>query len=562
MFKFKAALASVALILIAMALPLPASAQSAPEGWATVHAGGGITIYAPPGLAPGEVYSVAVFPRRPLGGKSLEDWVRDAAANDPAPPGASLGPTQVKSRNAVVVVASRLFTAPDGRSVAGVYTGASVDGQAAALIRVAWSGKLYEKYQAATLPMIRAMAAGLRSGVGPATVGPSPSQQSGRTSRGGGIKEGLYAGDQVSIGADRRELWRNHLRLYLYADGEYRMCDAKDKEVSSSPTGRYQYDPNTGRLEVNRFLNMYNNADEGAACVYGHDGAGKPVVAAKEGIYHTTTALFYVGPATRLAPDAEAKAQAAAEAEARRYKWVTPPGRGVRDNQIAAIVHYYHVQVYYGGSGLGTLTTDETELLLNDGTVHRGLPVAPDQLDVARSRRMEPDTWGRWRRQSGKFLVSWAGGPFQPLRGHPALPGSPSTRLNGHWGAGSSTSSLAGGSYRLWGVTFTANGRFLKDERGGTGNSQFMQSGGAPEISTQYDEHGSSTQVLGGNFTVGTQHKKNPNGDRSGTYAISGYTMTLRYDNGQVERTPFFFVDAAQHELSFEGAQLGRDDKK
>ena len=53
-----------------------------------------------------------------------------------------------------------------------------------------------------------------------------------------------------------------------------------------------------------------------------------------------------------------------------------------------------------------------------------------------------------------------------------------------------------------------------------------------------------------------------PDGDRSGTYTISGYAMTLRYDNGQVERTPFFFVDAAHHELSFEGAQLGRDDKK
>ena len=405
--------------------------------------------------------------------------------------------------------------------------------------------------------MIRAMAADLRG-----SGGTAPAGQPGRATPGGVIQEGVYAGDQVCIGSDRQELWRNHYRLYLYADGEYRLCDADDKDVSSSPTGRYQYDPNTGRLEVNRFLNMYNDADDGAVCVYGRDGVGKALISAKEGIYDTTTALFYLGPATRLAPDAEAKAQAAAEAEARRYKWVTPPGRGVRESQIEAVVHYYNVRVYYGGSGLGTLTTDETDLLLRDGTAHRGLPVAPDQLDVARSRRMEPDKWGRWRRQGGKFLVSWAGGAFQPLRGSAALAGGPSTRLDGHWGAGEATSSLMGGSYRLWGVTFTPDGRFVKDERGGSGNSQFMQTGGAPAINSEHNDQGSSTQVLGGNYTVSSHHAKRADGDRSGTYAINGYTMTLHYDNGQIERTPFFFVDSAHHELSFEGATVGRDNKK
>ena len=560
MFKLKPSLILIAsglLFAAAMLLLSPTSAQTAPEGWATTHASGGLVVYTPPDLAPGEIYNVAVFPRRPLGGESLGDRVLDAAANDPNPPGRASGPAEVKSRATTVVVAARLFTGPDGRQVAGVYTGVSVDGQTAALMRVAWSGKLYDKYQAETLPMIRAMAAGVRTGGGTAPAAPT-----GRVTRGGSIKEGVYAGDQVCIGSDRQELWRNHLRLYLYADGEYRMCDANDKEVQSSPTGRYQYDPNTGGLEVNRFLNMYNDADDRAACVYGHDGTGKPLVAAKDGIYDTTTVLLYVGPAPRLAPDAEAKAKAAAEVEARRYKWVTPPGRGVRESQIEAVVHYYKVRAYYGGSGVGTLVTDETDLLLNDGTIHRDLPVAPDQLDAARSRRMEPDKWGRWRRQGGKYVVSWAGGPFQPLRGSVALAGTPSIRLNGHWGAGSSTSNMMGGSYRLWGVTFTHEGRFLKDDSGGYGSSQSIQSAGGPEISTQYDEHGSSTQVLGGNFTVGTQHKKNPNGDRSGTYTFSGYTMTLRYDNGQVERTPFYFVDAGHRELSFEGATLGRDDKK
>jgi len=117
-----------------------------------------------------------------------------------------------------------------------------------------------------------------------------------------------------------------------------------------------------------------------------------------------------------------------------------------------------------------------------------------------------------------------------------------------------------GGSYRLFGVTFTKDGRFVKDERGGSGNSQFMQTGGAPAIGTEYDDNGSSTAVLGGNFTVAASSKGGPASHRSGTYSISGWTMTLRYDDGRVERMPFFFADAAHEELYFEGAKLGRDD--
>ena len=301
-FKLKVIVLLIAVNLLSAASS--ASAQSAPEGWGAARAAGGIVVYTPPDLSPGEVYSVAVFPHGSLSGKSLEGWLVGAIAGDPAPPGKATGPPQVKSQTANVVVAARLFAGPGGRQVAGIYTGVSLDGRSTAMMRVAWSGALYDKYKDATLPMVRALAASLRAGGGAAPAAPP-----GKAQAGGKIVEGIYAGDQVCKGGDGQELWRNHYRLHLYADGEYRLCDGNDKDLENNSPGRYQYDPATGRLEVNRFLNMYNNADEGAVCVYGRDGAGKPLVAAKEGIYDTTTELHYAGPVTRLAPDTEAQAK-------------------------------------------------------------------------------------------------------------------------------------------------------------------------------------------------------------------------------------------------------------
>ncbi len=388
----------------------------------------------------------------------------------------------------------------------------------------------------------------------------------GKATRGGAVKPGLYVGDEVCTGIEGKELWRNHWRLSLYADGEWRIGDEHDKPPRYSDTGRYTYDPHTGKMNIDGSFHLSNDGiDPGdAVCVYGRDSAGTPVIVGKDTITDVVAVLRYAGPAPRLAPNAEARAKAAQEAEAKRYKWVTRPGQGLKDAQIAAVVHNYHAQVYYGGSGLGTTITDEPYLLLRDGTIHDGLPVAPDQMDVSLSRRREPEKWGRWHQSGGRFLVSWDGGaePYKPLPGKTVLPGAPGTRLSGRWGAGESSSSLMGGSYRLFGVTFTPDGRFVKDERGGGGNSQFMQTGGAPAIGTEYDDNGSSTAVLGGGFTVATSRKGSPASHRSGTYAINGWAMTLRYDDGRVERMPFFFADPAYEELYFEGTKMGRDDGK
>jgi len=65
-----------------------------------------------------------------------------------------------------------------------------------------------------------------------------------------------------------------------------------------------------------------------------------------------------------------------------------------------------------------------------------------------------------------------------------------------------------GSSYALWGVTFTKDGRFRKDGRGGSSNGAFLQSGGQAAINTAYDDNCSYTSATGGQFHGGNGKQK------------------------------------------------------
>lgn len=261
-------------------------------------------------------------------------------------------------------------------------------------------------------------------------------------------------------------------------------------------------------------------------------------------------------PASNIAQNAKAATQKTAPDTEERYQWVTQPGKGVPDAQIEAVVQHYDEWLSVGWRGLlDHNVKDDVYLLLKNGRIHKGLRVPPDQLDVSRSRQNEPQTWGRWRPLAGKYEVSWSGEAWKPLPGQKVRPGKPQTRLHGHYGTGTSRSSALGGSYALWGVAFSKNGRFKKDRRGGSSVSVGTGES-ATNVHTGYDDEGSFSSASGSNFAVGSNKKANPNGDHEGAYAINGYTLTLRYDNGRVARLPFFFRDAERSSLWFEGATL------
>jgi hypothetical protein len=107
-----------------------------------------------------------------------------------------------------------------------------------------------------------------------------------------------------------------------------------------------------------------------------------------------------------------------------------------------------NVKQFYNGSGLSVSSTYDLYLLLTDGTVYNGLPVPLDEMDVSRSRRQEPEKWGRWKKQGAAYLTAWPDAPnqFKPLKGELVKPGVKGMKLSGRFGTGDSSGSLMGSS--------------------------------------------------------------------------------------------------------------------
>lgn len=549
---------TVSTLLMTAGAPRAARAQAA--GWRTEVVGKDAVLM-PPGLAAGEFYQITIHPRVPMAGALITDFVDGFADRRAAALGKPFGtPKPAKATSHTVAAASRTLVAPSGAARAVIFVALAMDGENARVIEVAASANTLPRYQAQADAITREMikqekAAALASGRGlKAEKMPTPPQ--GMTP-GGKVMLGIYAGNSTFGGKIE-----NRFRLRLFASGEFQMCNGEDKQLEFG-ADTYRYDPITGKMEVGNLFALNNDRFDPneAFCLYGRGADGKPYIHASEncGFVYRTTVLRYVGPPDRPSPRQQKAAKAAQEAEAARYKFVTPPGRGVPASQVAGIFHHLSVR-----PGMGFSTSDETYLLLQDGTVHDGLPVPPDELDVSLSRRREPEKWGHWRRQGATVLAAWPDQPnhFAPLRGEMAVPARPGERLSGRYGAGQTSGDfVTGGSYSVWGVMFTPEGRFLKDGYGGSSSGSLGATMSGFSADTMYDDEGSSTSVVSPGAVAGVSRKK-PGGHRGGTYSVSGYALTLRYDDGRVARLPFFFESAKRDQICFEGATLALDDGK
>lgn len=189
----------------------------------------GVVSYVPPDMAPGQVYQVSVFPRTTLGGRSLEDWLLGAIGGDPSPPGPASGPPTVSVRRDRAIVAVRTFTA-GGQTVTCAYTGVRGVGDAARMLRVAWTGRLYDKYKGEMLPIAAAVGRALElaatvptppgAGVKPSQIAGVYAEQTNQMGTGGyfylafqpilALKDGTYCDDfdvppsEFDVAASRR----------------------------------------------------------------------------------------------------------------------------------------------------------------------------------------------------------------------------------------------------------------------------------------------------------------------------------------------------------------------
>ena len=273
--------------------------------------------------------------------------------------------------------------------------------------------------------------------------------------------------------------------------------------------------------------------------------------------------MVWVSDSDRPSPAEAARAEQIAIAEAKRYKHVVEPGKGINEDEIETILYVFETNFRSGALQLD----QEAFLLMKDGRVLDGLPTAPDSLDVAASRSREPDRWGWWKKEKdGRYTFAWPVRPreYRQPNGKQiiGMPFKKGTQLDGDFGSAATEIMMASNysSVRFWGIKFSQNGRFLKYRHGST------QIGGTPGLealtTAVWDDEGAVASTLGSNVTM-TSKSKNQRllTDRMGTYELDGYRLTLKFDDGHTEQHGTF-TDKDGKAVWFEGSSLGKRKKK
>lgn len=541
----------------------PQLAQTAPGGWtkSSDDKAGTITLK-PSDLKAGELLMVRYYKRELLEGKSLDQWLATQLENRKPPSGKWANEGKVEKNTANIASATRSYRDDQGKEGMIMLTGVSMDGQSARMAALVLNsmdamnrhkdaamkavGQLVEIEKKAAVDEDRGL-----------QIEPAPPKVKG-IKAGGPIKPGRYKGNMITT-------WDNTVlrgvEVIIFDNGEFEFLQGEQWRDS---TGTYKYSPATGRFNARDPLyNSTYDPDEDF-CIYGTEADGTSVIYAEDdaGTSIHKTRLRWVGAADRDPPSVVEQRKKEAEIEAARYKFVVEPGKGVKDDEIECILSV----VDYKNDGVNSRAEGHAYLLMRDGRVMDGLPVPPNELDLAMTRSQEPDRWGYWRRKDGKYEFAWPSRPndynapkgFQTI-GQPIAKG---TTLESNFKGASSWGIVGGmGGANFWGVRFSPKGRFEKWKHGisGTGTPAFE---GQTSVGTAYDDKGSSTVVSGGGIGGGTISKNNnPDAHRMGWYEFDGYTLTLKFDNGKVSRLATF-LSPDKKSLWFEGGELSLEEEK
>jgi hypothetical protein len=283
----------------------------------------------------------------------------------------------------------------------------------------------------------------------------------------------------------------------------------------------------------------------GQSVVPGNEGAPQRASAARP-----TTAP--AAPATHTPPKyADAAQRKQAADKIRQAIQVAQPGTGVQPAQIAAVLHE--------GRGVSTVTgfqyVESVNLLLKDGWAYADLEIPPSDLNVEASRRLEPEKWHKWRQESKeKFAFEdQKTGKWQSIQAVVVAPLESGSRLNLKLLTRSAVSFGGfGGSTFTRTLRLFPDGRFERTNSALHGTGAMQSTNGFSGSAASYEDKngrqsssGTSYSGPGGNspsvVTAGSS-KNGPKGDHSGTYSVSGYTLELRSDNGDVQRLLAFYV--------------------
>lgn len=222
-------------------------------------------------------------------------------------------------------------------------------------------------------------------------------------------------------------------------------------------------------------------------------------------------------------------------------------GAGLKPEDIHGIL--YHG---YGATGVnGYEFREEVMLLLEDGSVYFRRDVSPDRIDVAKSKKLEPDVWGRWRKNGSQYQISRNDkfgvlGNWSNSEGRILPQWSKGQHISGRYSHSSFYGSVAlGGTYSSTSIVFNSDGTFERVgySQSGSGTMAQTGSGFSSSASSYSDGKGSSSVAGGGNdgsFTgssnyASSSRKSNDGSGNRGKYYLGGTNLQMRYDNGRVD---------------------------
>ncbi|WP_132087721.1 hypothetical protein [Caulobacter sp. BK020] len=217
------------------------------------------------------------------------------------------------------------------------------------------------------------------------------------------------------------------------------------------------------------------------------------------------------------------------------------PGAGLSPAQVQGLLHNGHGET--GANGYEF--REDVFLLLKDGTAYLGHAVAPSDLDIAKSRKLEPQLWARWRAKGAGFQIlrqddfGRPEGDWSDQPGHLTGAWKPNQRLNATYSAQAFHGSLAlGGTYSSTAYRFSDDGRFevIGYKQSGSG-SMAAASGFTASGSGYSDGKGSRTSAGGGTAGVfaGSQSRSEDGASQRGVYRLEGLSLVLKYDDGRTE---------------------------
>lgn len=260
-----------------------------------------------------------------------------------------------------------------------------------------------------------------------------------------------------------------------------------------------------------------------------------------------------------LKADAAPAASAAKAATPDRAKESMPaaapvdPKHALDEQNIEAVL--YSVEQSYRGTNY--VATEYTYLLLKDGSARSGVPgPAPADFDLVADRARNPRLWGQWKKSAETYQVRFAGRDFTtPSPQVARLPGKKGQRLDTQFEASSGESHGTVGFWQSRRMRFNKDGTFRRSSSGGGGGT----AGAGDTATSVYSAHTDKrSQTVTSSRDAGTSVSKRTgvnDADLTGTYEIDGWTLTLKYNNGQVVRS-FFSISHHGKSVWFEGRQL------